>query len=170
MGGIGQRPSRSEAILAQHRCSHNDGRVGVRHFGGGGLLDRAIPLGQDVRIGSKDRGGFAVAKSMVFLALSLVAVSAGASAQEPPKPAYVLEDSYLRWRLLPAEQTYLSIDGKHLKQYVEDQTAMSRRYRDNGHTQFWGRITGTEADPENAKWLKDQVLAMGPTDLNSQSR
>src|SRR5258706_1677165 len=169
MGGIGQRPSRSEAILAQHRCSHNDGRVGVRHFGGGGLLDRAIPLGQDVRIGSKDRGGFAVAKSMVFLALSLVAVSVVASAQEPDKSPNVLEGSYLRWRSLPAEQPYLSIDGKHLKQYVEDQTAISRRYRDNGHPQFWGRITGTEADSENAQWLEEKSRKIGLPDVTEQS-
>ena len=110
-----------------------------------------------------------MAKSMGFLALSLVAVSLAASAQEPVKPLYVLEDSYLRWRLLPAEQAYLSIDGKHLKQYVEDQTAISRRYRDNGHPQFWGRITGTEADAENAKWLQDRFRKIGLSDVHQQS-
>ena len=99
-----------------------------------------------------------MAKSRVYLALSLVGLSVVASARspEPAKPLYVLEDSYLRWRLLPTEQAYLSIDGKHLKQYVEDQTAISRRYRDNGHPQFWGRITGTEADAENVQWLLDK--------------
>ena len=47
---------------------------------------------------------------------------------------------------LSAGDSYSSIDGTHLKRYVEDLAAMSRRYRDNGHPQFWGRITGTEAD------------------------
>jgi peptidase M28-like protein len=110
-----------------------------------------------------------VAKSMVFLALSLAGVSLVASAQEPAKPQSVLEDSYLRWRLLPAEQAYLSIDGKHLKQYVEDQTAISRRYRDHGHPQFWGRITGTEGDAENAQWLLDSFRKIGLSDVHEQS-
>ena len=92
-----------------------------------------------------------------------------ASAQQSAKPLYVLEDSYLRWRLLPAEQAYLSIDGKHLKQYVEDLTAISRRYRDHGHPQFWGRITGTEADAENAQWLLDKFRTIGLSDVREQS-
>jgi hypothetical protein len=110
-----------------------------------------------------------VVKSTVFLALSLVWVTSVASAQEPAKPLYVLEDSYLRWRLVPAEQAYLSIDGKHLKQYVEDQTAISRRYRNHGHPQFWGRITGTEADAENAQWLADKFRKIGLSDVREQS-
>ena len=55
----------------------------------------------------------------------------------------------LLWLVLPisAADSYSSIDGKHLKQYVEDLAAMSRRYRDNGHPQFWGRIIGTHSCP-----------------------
>ncbi len=109
-----------------------------------------------------------MAKSMVFLALSLVSVSLVASAQEPAKPSQV-ENPYLDWRLQPAEQAYLSIDGRHLKQYVEDQTAMSRRYRDHGHPQFWGRISGTEADAENAQWLLDKFRKIGLSDVRAQS-
>src|SRR5438477_8259678 len=107
-------------------------------------------------------------KSMMVFALSLVGVASIASAQAPAKPLYVLEDSYLRWRLLPAEQAYLSIDGKHLKQYVEEQTAMSRRYRDHGHPQFWGRIIGTEADAENGRWLMQKLEAIGVSDVREQ--
>ena len=110
-----------------------------------------------------------MAKSMVFLALSLVAVSVVASAREPAKPLSSLEDSYLSWRSPPAEQAYMSIDGKHLKQYVEDQTAISRRYRDHGHPQFWGRITGTEADAENAQWMLDKFRKIGLSDVHEQS-
>ena len=105
---------------------------------------------------------------MVFVAL-IIWVTSVASAQDPAKALYVAEDSYLRWRLLPAEQEYLSIDGKHLKQYVEDLTAISRRYRDHGHPQFWGRITGTEADAENAQWLLDKFLKIGLSDVREQS-
>src|SRR5580765_4018313 len=106
---------------------------------------------------------------MVLLVISLVSVTAVALAQDSSKPTYAPEGPYLRWRLLPAEQAYLSIDGKHLKQYVEEQTAISRRYRDHGHPQFWGRITGTEADAENAQWLLDKVRKIGLTDVREQS-
>ena len=84
------------------------------------------------------------------------------------KPLYKLEDAYLNWRLLPAEQSYASIDGKHLKEYVEAQAAISRRYRDNGHPQYWGRIAGTEADAENARWLLDQFRRIGLSDVHQQ--
>src|ERR1700757_1118377 len=108
-------------------------------------------------------------KRIVVLSLSLAWLTSVATAQEPAKPLYVLEDSYLRWRLLPAEQAYLSIDGRHLKQYVEDQTAISRRYRDHGHPQFWGRITGTEADAENAQWLLENFRKIGLSDVREKS-
>jgi peptidase M28-like protein len=88
--------------------------------------------------------------------------------QEPAKPLYVLEDAYINWRLPPAEQAYASIDGKHLKKYVEYQAAISWRYRDKGHPQFWGRISGTEADAENAQWLSDQFRKIGLSDVHEQ--
>ena len=105
---------------------------------------------------------------LFLLAPSVRAQSSGGT-PEPVKPLYVLEDSYLRWRLLPSEQAYAAIDGKHLKQYVEDLTAISRRYRDHGHPQFWGRITGTEADAENAQWLLEKFRAIGLSDVREQS-
>lgn len=108
-------------------------------------------------------------RSIVLFALPLMWVPSVASAQQPAKPLHGLEDSYLRWRLLPAEQAYLSIDGKHLKQYVEELTAISRSYRDRGHPQFWGRITGTEADSENAQWLLEKFRKIGLSDVRAQS-
>jgi hypothetical protein len=66
------------------------------------------------------------------------------------------------------DASYASIDGKHLKAYVDDLTAMSRRYRDNGHPQFWGRIIGTEADAENARWLMSKFKAAGLSDVREQ--
>jgi Peptidase family M28 len=107
-------------------------------------------------------------KRLTLVWLGLVCLSMVAAAQEPATPAYGSEDSYLRWRLMPAEQAYLSIDGKHLKQYVEELTAISRRYRDHGHPQFWGRITGTEADAENAQWLLEKFRKIGLSDVREQ--
>jgi len=64
--------------------------------------------------------------------------------------------------------TYSSIDGAHLKTYVEDLAATSRRYRDNGHPQFWGRIIGTEADADNARWLLTKFKSIGLSDVREQ--
>ena len=46
-------------------------------------------------------------------------------------------DALLEWPLPPGELAYARIDGKHLHQYVEEQAAISRRYRDQGHPKFW---------------------------------
>src|SRR5437773_7291087 len=89
----------------------------------------------------------------------------GARPTEPPHK----RAAEVGWRLAPAEQPYASIDGEHLKKYVEEQTAMSRRYRDNGHPQFWGRIIGTDADAENARWLMDRLKAIGLADVHEQA-
>ena len=63
---------------------------------------------------------------------------------------------------------YGGIDGDHLKVYVEELTAISRRYRDAGH-QFWGRIIGTEADAENAAWMAGKLRAAGVPDVRTQT-
>jgi hypothetical protein len=108
-------------------------------------------------------------KKLTFVGSCLVWMGMLAAAQEPAKPAHASEGPYLRWRLLPAEQAYQSVDGEHLKQYVEELTAISRRYRDHGHPQFWGRITGTEADAENAQWLLEKFRKIGLSDVREQS-
>jgi Peptidase family M28 len=69
---------------------------------------------------------------------------------------------------IAASDSYMSIDGTHLKQYVEELAAMSRRYRDNGHPQFWGRIIGSEADAENGRWLAEKFKAIGLSDVRDQ--
>ncbi len=113
-----------------------------------------------------------MSKTILWIATaSLTAALAPAQSsrpQEPMKPLYNLEDAYLKWRLAPSEQPYASIDGKHLKEYVSDQAAISRRYRDSGH-QFWGRIIGTGADAENARWLMDRFRKIGLSDVHEQS-
>jgi hypothetical protein len=73
------------------------------------------------------------------------------SAQIPAPALYQLEDAFLRWQLPADRAAYASIDGKRIHQSVADLTAISRRYRDQGHPQFWGRIIGTSADAETAQ-------------------
>jgi hypothetical protein len=113
-------------------------------------------------------------KPFVVLGFVTVTCVAGLSAQtqtgrgaRPTEPPHK-RAAEVGWRLSPAEQAYASIDGDRLKKYVEELTAMARRYRDNGHPQFWGRIIGTDADHENARWLMDRLKAIGLTDVREQ--
>src|SRR5438128_4613405 len=101
------------------------------------------------------------------------AQSASSSAAAPhttplaPRSAK-LEDALLEWPLPPGEQVYRRIDGKHLHQYVEEQAAISRRYRDQGHPKFWGRVIGTSADAESAEWLANKFKSFGMSDVRIQ--
>jgi hypothetical protein len=90
------------------------------------------------------------------------------SAQIPAPALYKLEDAFLRWQLPPDRVAYASIDGKRIHQSVADLTAVSRRYRDQGHPQFWGRIIGTSADTETAQWLTDKFKTLGLSDVHVQ--
>src|SRR4029450_6376942 len=83
-------------------------------------------------------------------------------------PSDKLEDALLEWPLPPGEQAHGRIDGSHLHQYVEEQAAISRRYRDQGHPKFWGRIIGTSADAENAAWLAGKFKSLGMSDVRIQ--
>jgi hypothetical protein len=90
------------------------------------------------------------------------------SAQIPAPALYKLEDAFLRWQLPPDRAAYSSIEGKHIHQSVADLAAISRRYRDQGHSQFWGRIIGTSADAETAQWLTDKFKRFGLSDVHIQ--
>jgi Peptidase family M28 len=81
---------------------------------------------------------------------------------------YTLEDGLLHWPLAAADKAYSAIDGKHLHEYVADMTAISRRYRDSGHPQFWGRIIGTSADDESQQWWLGKFKQFGLSDVRLQ--
>ena len=122
----------------------------------------------------------AVAGVMSVLGRAIQAQTATSSAAAPrttllAAPSDKLEDALLEWPLPPGEQAYIKIDGKHLHPYVEEQAAISRRYRDQGHPKFWGRIIGSSADAENAEWLANTFKSFGmsvvhiqPLDLGPQ--
>src|SRR5689334_22093748 len=99
--------------------------------------------------------------SAAVAAAAIVARGGGAQAPvrlpatEPARAVYDLDAAFLQWPLPPLAQAYGDIDGRHLHAYVVEQAAISRRYRDRGHPQFWGRITGTSGDTESAEWLAD---------------
>jgi len=79
-----------------------------------------------------------------------------------------IADTYFTMPVPAADQAYAAIDGKHLHSYVVEQSGISRRYRDQGHPQFWGRIIGTSSDTESAQWLLDKFKQIGLTDTKIQ--
>ncbi|HWW83265.1 MAG TPA: hypothetical protein VNZ26_06660, partial [Vicinamibacterales bacterium] len=113
---------------------------------------------------------------LALLTLTIaVVVFSYVRAQQPQIPAgsrpvgvSVADDEYLRWPLPANDQAYGAINGKHIHQYVVDQTGISRRYRDRGHPKFWGRIIGTSADQESAAWLASKFTGAGLTDVRIQ--
>jgi len=46
---------------------------------------------------------------------------------------------------------------------------MSRRFRDDGHPQYWGRIIGSSSDAQSAEWLVQKFRSIGLTDVRVQS-
>src|SRR6185437_12177655 len=74
----------------------------------------------------------------------------------------------LEWPLPAAERALGAIDGRHLWQYVLEQAQISRRYRDQGHAQFWGRIIGSSADAEDARWLAGHFTQIGLSEVHIQ--
>ncbi len=106
----------------------------------------------------------------LFLCASLMAQAPAPrpSAQIPAAPLYDLQDALLEWPLAPENRAYAAIDGKRLHEYVSELAAISRRYRNQGHPQFWGRIIGTSADSETAQWVLDHFNKLGLSDVHLQ--
>ena len=104
------------------------------------------------------------------IVVGLVGGASHAAAQRkaPPADADKPDETFLRWPLPPGFGAYGAIDGTHLHRYVVEQAAISRRYRDQGHPKFWGRIIGSSADAESASWLADRFKAIGLSDVRIQ--
>lgn len=98
--------------------------------------------------------------------------SASAQPDGGPKydnPATWVAPEYSGRPLAPNDAAYGDIDGKHLWQYVKEQADISRRYRDSGHPQYWGRISGTSGDVESEQWMLGKFRQIGLTNVHSQS-
>ena len=124
-----------------------------------GLSMGAIAVGAFVALAQ--RSGNVQAQTR---AAAAPAPAAPSSTAPPPN----LDDMLLRWPVLPGNEKYSAIDGRHLHGYVDEQVAISRRYRDQGHPKFWGRIIGTSSDVESADWLAAKFKALGLSDVHIQ--
>ncbi len=114
--------------------------------------------------------GRRLALSIGMLAACLAATdrrpTAASGAGQAPRPSGAV---YFNGPLPTADPAYRLIDGRQLWQYVREQAEISRRYRDQGHPQFWGRIAGTSADVEAAQWLLEKYQRIGLTDTRIQT-
>ncbi|HLG99471.1 MAG TPA: M28 family peptidase [Bryobacteraceae bacterium] len=105
---------------------------------------------------------------------AVIAIGSARAQNRAPAPnpqAHALgriDDALLEWPLATADQRYRAIDGKSMHRYVVEQAEISRRYRDQGHPKFWGRIIGTSGDAEAAEWLAAKFNAMGLKDVRIQ--
>ena len=90
--------------------------------------------------------------------------------QSPPliETSGDVQDAFLQWPLPPGADQYADIDGRQMLEYVVEQAEISRRYRDEIHPKFWGRIIGSESDAWSAEWLKDNFESIGLSDVRIQ--
>ena len=73
-------------------------------------------------------------------------------------------------RFLPPDAApYKDIDGHHIHDYVEYLAGISRRYRDSGHPQYWGRIISTPPEHETAEWIEKKFKEFGLSDVHIQT-
>ncbi len=105
-------------------------------------------------------------------ALFLCAPMMGAPAMGADQPGADLttgeQPDYLHWAGTN-DAAYGAIDGRHIWQYVAEQARIAEHYRDSGHPQFWGRISGTSGDTEDAGWLQDKFRQAGLSDTRIQT-
>src|SRR3954453_240088 len=102
------------------------------------------------------------------LLASITAILAQTIRAQRAGPSSALDDALLEWPLPDGAQAYGRIDGKHLHRYVDEQAAISRRYRDQGHPKFWGGIIVSSADAESANWLAGKFKSLGLSDVRIQ--
>ena len=89
------------------------------------------------------------------------------SAEPPRQPSpsgmsqSTLDDMLIRFPLPAGHEAYADIDGKRMHRYVVEQANIARRYRDQGHPKYWGRIIGTSADVEDVDWMLAKFKSAG---------
>ena len=107
--------------------------------------------------------------NLAILAAHAQTRSPGRSGGAPAHALGNLDDALLEWPLPPGEERYGVINGRRLHEYVVEQAAISRRYRDQGHPKFWGRIIGASSDAQDADWLAAKFKETGLSGVRIQS-
>jgi len=87
----------------------------------------------------------------------------------PYNPESWVAPEYPARYLPPDAAPYKDIDGHHIHDYVEYLAGISRRYRDSGHPQYWGRIISSPAEHETADWIEKKFKEFGLADVHIQT-
>src|SRR5579871_2404615 len=107
-----------------------------------------------------------------ILASALIGAAAALLLYNYSRPATAADAAgpeYLHWPATAGNAKYGTIDGKQIWRLVVEQAEIARRYRDNGHPQFWGRLAGTTADTEDVQWLLNKYRQIGLSDMRVQT-
>jgi hypothetical protein len=86
----------------------------------------------------------------------------------PAFPQKRVDDALIEFPLAKGQEKYGSIDGRKMHTYVVDLANIAKRYRDNGHPKYWGRVIGSSADHETNEWLLAKFKSFGLTDAHIQ--
>ena len=91
--------------------------------------------------------------SIAIMGLVVGAVVTGAQEAKRGEISEMQAVKELSWPLPDSAEAYASFDGQHLKSYVEELAAISRRYRDAGN-RWWGRLVGMQSGVETQQWVE----------------
>ncbi len=72
---------------------------------------------------------------------------------------------YMRMPLSGGDRVYGDIDGRHIKELMNEVVAFSHRSRDDGN-KYWGRIAGSRYEAMTADWLRERFRALGLEDIH----
>jgi hypothetical protein len=116
-----------------------------------------------------------IVRSWSLCLLSAVALVGGAAAQQQqpqmrpqPFPGPEVQDLFLQWPLPVGAEQYADIDGRRIHADVVAQAMIARRFRDEIHPKYWGRIIGLESDAWAADWLAQRFRTVGLSDVRIQ--
>ena len=102
--------------------------------------------------------------------LALLVVASPRAQQQPLVDASgdVREEAYdhLRRTLLGDDQVYERIDGRRIKNWMNEVVAFSRQSRDDGN-KYWGRISGTPYERMTAGWTEAKFRDLGLEDIRT---
>jgi hypothetical protein len=82
-------------------------------------------------------------------------------------PPHDLDASYIRMPLPAGEEQYGRLDGEHIKQFVREIVAVSRKSKEDGEL-LWGRVAGTKYDDMVEGIVESKFKQFGLQDVHRQ--
>ena len=79
-----------------------------------------------------------------------------------------IDATYIEVPVPPGESQYAKLDGRRMKQFVDEITGVARKDRDSGN-RYWGRIAGSKADAEVEDLVAARFKEFGLADVHKQS-